>query len=148
MDPHHALFKGEARDRIQCMCFLLTFLLSDFLQVVSFTNMSKSSNKPMNFKLQPVFKIRLVATCHLQTCYNLLKQLVGFDNQLATSLFTICNRLVVNNLSQAMWTHRLVVTSCCKMSPVKKEGQRILTIYTTPYNIRPVSDVEFFMCRI
>ena len=37
---------------------------------------------------------RLVATCHLHTCYNLLKQLAaslwitGFDNQLATSLLT------------------------------------------------------------
>ena len=37
---------------------------------------------------------RLVATCHLHACYNLLKQLAaslwmtGFDNQLATSLLT------------------------------------------------------------
>ena len=56
-------------------------------------------------------KIRLVLTCHLQTCYNLLKQLaaspwiISFDNQLETSLFTTCNRLVVNKLSQAMQTH-------------------------------------------
>ena len=42
-------------------------------------------------------KIRLVATCHLQNCKNLLKQLVAsFDNQLATSQLTTCNRLVVN----------------------------------------------------
>ena len=56
-------------------------------------------------------KIRLVATCHLQTCYNLLKRLeaslwiTSFDNQLATSLFTTGNRLIVNKLSQAMRTH-------------------------------------------
>ena len=39
--------------------------------------------------------------------------------QLATSLLTICNRLVVNKLSQAMWTHPdigILITSCCKMS--------------------------------
>ena len=51
------------------------------------------------------FKIRLVATCHLQTCSNLLKQLAAslwitsFDNQLATSLLTTCSSLVVNKLS-------------------------------------------------
>ena len=58
-----------------------------------------------------VIKIRLVATCHLQTRYNLLKQLAAslwitsFSNQLETSLLTTCNRLVVNMLSQAMWMH-------------------------------------------
>ena len=50
-------------------------------------------------------------TGHLQTCCNLLKQLAAslwitsFDNQLASSLFTTCNRLVVNKLSQAMQMH-------------------------------------------
>ena len=54
---------------------------------------------------------RLVATCHLQTCYNLLKQLAAslwitsFDNQLATSLLTTCNRIIVNKVSPAMRTH-------------------------------------------
>ena len=70
-------------------------------------------------------KMRLVAICHLQICYNLLKRLAAslwithFDNQLTTSLLTTCNRLVVNKLSQAMRTHPdigLLVTSCCKMS--------------------------------
>ena len=65
-------------------------------------------------------KVRLVATCHLQTCYNLLKQLAAslwitsFDNQLATSLLTTCNRLVVNKLLPAMRTHPdigLLITS-------------------------------------
>ena len=57
-------------------------------------------------------KIRLVATCHLQTCYNLLKQLsaslwvTSFQNELAIiSLLTTCNGLVVYKLSQAMRTH-------------------------------------------
>ena len=45
-----------------------------------------------------LLKIRLVATCHLHTCCNMLKQL-------ATSLSTACNRLVVNKLSQATRTH-------------------------------------------
>ena len=54
---------------------------------------------------------RLVATGHLQTCYNLLKQLAAslwitsFDNQLVASLQTTCNRLVVDKLSQAMRAH-------------------------------------------
>ena len=57
--------------------------------------------------------IRFVTTCHLQICYNLLKQhapslwITNFDNQLATSLLTTCNGFVVNKLSQAisMRTH-------------------------------------------
>ena len=61
-------------------------------------------------------KIRLVATCHLQIRYNLLKQLAeslwitSFDNQLATSLLTTCNRLVVNKLPQTMRTHSEIKT--------------------------------------
>ena len=53
-----------------------------------------------------------VATSHLQTCYNLSKRLAtslwitNFGNQLATSLLTTCNRLVVNNLLQAMQTYQ------------------------------------------
>ena len=49
--------------------------------------------------LPKLVKIRLVATCHLQTCYNLLKQLAAslwiasFDNQLATSLLRTCSSL-------------------------------------------------------
>ena len=55
-------------------------------------------------------RIRL-ATCHLQTLYNMLKQLVGSlwttsaDNQLGTYLSTTCMRLFVNELSQAMLMH-------------------------------------------
>ena len=65
-------------------------------------------------------KIRFVAACHLQTFYNLLKQLAAslwltsFDNQLATNLLPTGNRLVVNKLSQALQTHpdiNLLMTS-------------------------------------
>ena len=65
-------------------------------------------------------KTRLLATFHLQIYDNLLKQLAAslwitsFDNQLATSLLTTCNRLAVNKLSQAMRTHPdigLLITS-------------------------------------
>ena len=50
--------------------------------------------------------MRLVVTCHLQTCYNLFQQLAAsfvatsFDSQPATSLTTTCNRRVVDKLSQ------------------------------------------------
>ena len=68
-------------------------------------------------------KIRLVAICHLQTCYNLLKQLAesllitSLDNQFATNLLKTCDRLILNKLSQAMRTHPdigllQVVTRC------------------------------------
>ena len=69
-------------------------------------------------------KIRLVAICHFQTCYNLLKQLAAslwitsFDNQLATSLLTTCNRLIVNKMSQSMRIYpdtRLFGQVCCKL---------------------------------
>ena len=72
-------------------------------------NLSTNCNELVNFiKLQ---QIRLVAICHLQTCYNLLKQLAAsrwitsFDNQFATSLLTTFNNFAVNKLSQAMRTH-------------------------------------------
>ena len=61
-------------------------------------------------------KIRLVATCHLQTCYNLLKQLAAslwitsFDNQLAISLVTYssdlhqtCHQQVSTSHANASW---------------------------------------------
>ena len=49
-----------------------------------------------------VSEITLGATCHLQTCYNFLKQvaanllMTSFDDQLPTSLLTTVNRMVVN----------------------------------------------------
>ena len=71
-------------------------------EVATILSVLSSCNKPV--------KTRLVATCHLQTFCNSLKQLLAsllitrFDNQLATNLLTTCNRLVVNKLSQAMRT--------------------------------------------
>ena len=70
-----------------------------------------TTNLSISWSWNRSIKIRLVATCHLQTYSNLLKQLAAslwitsFDNQLAISLLTTCNRLVVNKLSQAVRTH-------------------------------------------
>ena len=64
---------------------------------------------------------RLVATCHLQTCYNLFKKIVAslciinFDNQLATNLLITSNRLVINKLLQAMRTQILILACCNKL---------------------------------
>ena len=94
---------------------------------------------PINFLRPGMLYAGLVASCQLHrlvltfnklqltcqfhgvaTIYNLLKHLAAslwitsFDNQLATSLLTTCNRLVVNKLSQAMRTHPdigLLITS-------------------------------------
>ena len=72
--------------------------------------MSIATNLSISSSCNKSVKIRLVIACHLQTCYNLLKQLAAslwiknFDDQLATSLLTICNKLVVNKLSQTMRT--------------------------------------------
>ena len=89
-----------------------------FYQVATILSILSSCNKYV--------KIRIVATCHFQTCCTLLKQflaslwITSFDNQLATNLLTTCNRLVINKLSQTMRTHPdiglLLVTSCCKIS--------------------------------
>ena len=89
----------NARDLFQ----VVYHLVENFQQVSLNLSVSSSGNKSV--------KIRLVATRNLQTCYNLLKQLAAsllitsFDNQLATSLLTTCNRLVINKLSQAMHTY-------------------------------------------
>ena len=86
---------------------------TDLLQVANLTGLSTSCNKSA--------KIRLVATCHLQTCHSLLKQIAAslwitsFENQLATSLLTTCNRLVVHKASQAMRC-RLVDQICSNIS--------------------------------
>ena len=72
---------------------------------------STSTRTPTPLLFIKSAKIKLASTCHLQTCYNTLKQLATslwmtcFDNQLATSLSTTCNILVVITLSQAMRMH-------------------------------------------
>ena len=63
-------------------------------------------------------KIRLVAICDLQNCYNLLKQLAAsllitsLDNQPATSLLTTCNRLFVTSCRKPC--ERIQILACCK----------------------------------
>ena len=63
--------------------------------VISFTDFFQLVNN-LSISLSLPVKIRLVATCHSQTCYKLLKQLAvkllttSSHNQLATSLLTIC----------------------------------------------------------
>ena len=79
-------------------------------------NNSSSCNKS--------FKIKLVTSCHLKICQNLLEQLAAslwitsLDNQLAPSLLTTCDRLAVNKHADASW-YRLVdnksVTKCQQM---------------------------------
>ena len=55
-----------------------------------------STNLSISSRCKKSVKIRLVATCRLQTCLQLLKQLVAslwvtsIDNQLAPSLLTTC----------------------------------------------------------
>ena len=87
-------------------------LVATCQQVTTNLSTSSSCNKST--------KMRLIATCRLQTCYTFLKLLAAslgitsFDNQLETSLLTTCNRLVVNKLSQDMRTHPdidLLITS-------------------------------------
>ena len=97
----------------------LTFIFSAIITVNSYlfmwwyvwrtsTNLSISSsyNKPVT--------IRLVAICHLHTCYttywNKLQQACR-KNQLATSLLTTCNRLVVISCHKPC--KRILISSCC-----------------------------------
>ena len=79
-----------------CMSFInFTGSLQLVKKVATNLSISSSCNKCV--------KISLDATCYLQTCYNLLKQLsaslwiTSFNDQLETSLLTTCNKLVVNN---------------------------------------------------
>ena len=89
-------------DRLVAICQFYR-LLANCWEVATRLSTSSSCNK--------LVKVRLAATCDLETCYSLLKQLASslwitsFENKLATSQLTTCNRLVVNKLSQAMQTH-------------------------------------------
>ena len=70
----------------------------------------KLSNLSISSSCDKCVKIRLVATYHLQTCYNLLKQLAAslwitnFDNQRAATLLTTCNRVVINKAWDSLLT--------------------------------------------
>ena len=85
----------------QTCCKLLTSLLKIFnklQQTCQFHQVATSLLKPGLLQL----------VISVPTCYNLLEKLAAslwitsFDNQLATSLLTTCNRLVINKLSQAI----------------------------------------------
>ena len=79
-------------------------------------------------------KIRLVATCHLQTCYNLLKHvatsmLINLQQvclQLATSLLTTYNRLVVTSCCKPC--ERIPISACCKK--LLQDVNRLVTTCT------------------
>ena len=95
---------NQQRHRLVASCQLYWLVATRCEQVAK--NLSNSSSCKKSVKM------RLVATCYLQNCSTCnLKKLVAspwitsFDNQLATSLLTTCNRLFVNKLSQAMRTH-------------------------------------------
>ena len=96
-------FSGVYGQKRQTCCKLLI--------LPPFWNLSTSWNKLVNI----VAKL-LVATYHLQTCYNLLKQLAeslwitSFYNQLATSLLTTCNRLVVKSCRKPY--ERILISAC------------------------------------
>ena len=87
-----------------CCCYLLLLL---FLS----TSCNKFFVQICQCNLQPIScnKLdRLVATCHWQICYNLLKthlRITSFDSKLATRLLTAYSRLVVKKLSHAKQTH-------------------------------------------
>ena len=101
--------------RLVASCQLYWLVATRCEQVA--TNLSNSSS------CKKSVKIRLVATYYLQNCStcNLLKKLVpspwitSFDNQLATSLFTTCNRLFLNKLSQVMRTHSDISLSLARL---------------------------------
>ena len=100
---HAQISQLVANLQTSCQQVMFEWLVPSCQLVATNLSISSSCNKPV--------KIRLDATYHLQTCYNLLEQLAAsllitnLENQLATSLLTTCNTLVVNKLSQAMRTH-------------------------------------------
>ena len=93
-------------------CFVFIDVTYNYNYVYATSIKTKQNKTPRSWAAY--VKIRLVATCHLQTCCNLLKLLAAnlwitsFDNQLSTSLTATCNTLVLNKLSQAMPTHPII----------------------------------------
>ena len=76
--------RRTAKNATNCCKLLIYRLVATCQQVATNLSISSNCNKSVN--------IKLVATCHLQTCYNLLKQpaanlwITNFDNQLAIDL--------------------------------------------------------------
>ena len=87
---------------------------------------------------------RLVTTCHFQTCYNLLKHvatslLINLQQvclQLATSLLTTYNRLVVTSCRKPC--ERILISACC--NKLLQDVNRLVTtcpflaVLTAPLN--------------
>ena len=115
------LLHSQKSHKLVASC-LFYRLVATCQQVTTSLSISSNCNKS--------FKTRLVATWHLQTCYNLLKQVATIASPLKQStcnksvdnLQQACWQIVTDLLSQAVAHHanaswyRLVVTSYCKMS--------------------------------
>ena len=97
----------QKRHRLVARCQFY-WLVVTCQPVATSLSISSSCNKPV--------KIRLVATCHLQITCNLLKQLAtsllitSYNNELASSLLTICNRLVVTSCYKPC--KRILILAC------------------------------------
>ena len=109
--------EGKMKMKICCTHYTAKTTQPHLLQVVNFTDLLQLVNK-----LQQACQFHQVVTdllksgllqlviCRLvTTCLNNLQQACMFitrlDNQFAASPSTICNRFIVNKLSQAMRTH-------------------------------------------
>ena len=100
-----------------------------------------STNLSISSSCSKSVKIRLVATCHLQTCYNLLKQLAAskwitsFDNQLATiNSADKLQQTFRHKLWQAMRTHPhigLLITSSLQHVNRLVRTCAFLVVYTS-----------------
>ena len=100
-----------------CTSFATAYISKNYLYLYIlytaciYTGLLQLVNKLILSRCNKPVKSRFVATCRLQTCYNLLKHIAAslwitsLDNPLAASRLTTYNRLVVNKLSQAMQTH-------------------------------------------
>ena len=94
-------------------------------------------NKLVNFiELQQACESQ--ACCNLsfaETWYNLLKQLVAslwitsFDNQLAITLLTTCNRIDINKLSQAMRTYPDIGLLIQSFARCHQDLMQLLAVY-------------------
>ena len=94
------------------------------LQVATSLSTSSSCDKSV--------KIRFVAICHLQTCYNLLNQfansllMTSYNNQLVTSLVTTCNRPAVT--SRRKPCERILISACC--NKLLQDVNRLVTTFS------------------
>ena len=117
---------------------------TDLLQVVNSTGFVATcqrvaTNLSISSSCNKSVTIRLIAICHLQTCYNLLKQLEtsllikSLDNQLATSLLTINLQLANNNFRRStlqqvcFFTYLTSLLTTCNRTVVNKLSQAMRT---------------------